>query len=68
MLKLNRATFEILIQLEKDLPVPLFTRERDTYKRDKRSSRCFHEGPELAQFGLPAMYSSRAQLGTKQTH
>jgi hypothetical protein len=34
--KLNRAKFEVLMQLEKDLPVPLFTRERDTYQRDKR--------------------------------
>src|SRR5262245_19402857 len=38
MLKLNRASSGILIQLEKDLPIPLFTRERDTYKRDKRSN------------------------------
>lgn len=34
--KLNRAKFEVLMQLEKDLPVPLFTRERDTYQKDKR--------------------------------
>jgi hypothetical protein len=26
------------MQLEKDLPVPPFTRERDTYQKDKRRS------------------------------
>src|ERR1700724_2204464 len=32
--KLNRAKFEVLMELEKDLPVPLFTRERDSLQRD----------------------------------
>ncbi len=36
--KLNRAKFEVLMQIEKDLPVPLFTRERDAYQKDKRRS------------------------------
>src|ERR1700737_4326143 len=36
--KLNCAKFEVLMQLETDLPVPLFTRERDVYKKDKRRS------------------------------
>lgn len=36
--KLNRAKFEVLMQLEKDLPVSLFTLERDAYQRDKRKS------------------------------
>jgi hypothetical protein len=36
--KLNRAKFEVLMQLEKDLPIPLFTREQDAYTRDKRRS------------------------------
>jgi hypothetical protein len=31
--KLNRAKFEVLMQLEKDLLVLLFTQERDTYQK-----------------------------------
>jgi hypothetical protein len=41
--KLNRAKFEVLMQLEKDLPVPLFTRERETYQKDKRISLSYIE-------------------------
>jgi hypothetical protein len=41
--KLNRAKFEVLMQLEKDLPVPLFTRERDSLQRDKRRSLSYIE-------------------------
>jgi hypothetical protein len=41
--KLNRAKFEILMQLEKDLPVQLFTREQDTYQKDKRRSLSYIE-------------------------
>jgi hypothetical protein len=36
--KLNRAKFEVLMQLEADLPVPPFTREREIYRSDKRRS------------------------------
>ena len=36
--KLNRAKFEVLAQLEADLPVPPFTREREIYRSDKRRS------------------------------
>jgi len=33
---LNRAKFAVLKQIEADLPVALFTRERETYRRDRR--------------------------------
>ena len=36
--KLNRAKFEVLMQLEAYLPVPPFTREREIYRSDKRRS------------------------------
>lgn len=36
--KLNRAKFGVLMQLEKDLEVPVFTREQDLYTKDKRRS------------------------------
>jgi hypothetical protein len=36
--KLNRAKFAVLRQTEPDLPVALFTRERETYRRDRRRS------------------------------
>jgi hypothetical protein len=36
--KLNRAKFAVLMQIETDLPVALFTRERETYGRDQRRS------------------------------
>jgi hypothetical protein len=36
--KLNRAKFEVLMQLEADLPVPPFTRERDICRSEKRKS------------------------------
>src|SRR5258708_36682185 len=36
--KLNRAKFEVLVQLEADLPVPPFTREREMYRSEKRRS------------------------------
>jgi WD40 repeat protein len=35
---LNRAKFAVLQQIEADLPVALFTRERETYRRDRRRS------------------------------
>jgi hypothetical protein len=35
---LNRAKFTVLAQLEAELPVPPFTREREIYKSDKRTS------------------------------
>lgn len=34
--KLNRAKFAVLIQLETELPIQLFTREQDLLQRDKR--------------------------------
>jgi hypothetical protein len=34
--KLNRAKFAVLMQLEKDLPVALFTSEREIYGAEKR--------------------------------
>src|SRR4051794_733132 len=36
--KLNRAKFTVLAQLEADLPIPPFTREREAYHRDRRRS------------------------------
>jgi hypothetical protein len=36
--KLNRAKFAVLTEIEADLPVALFTRERETYRRDRRRS------------------------------
>jgi hypothetical protein len=36
--KLNRAKFGVLMQLEADLPVPPFTREREIYRSEKRRS------------------------------
>jgi hypothetical protein len=36
--KLNRAKFGVLMQLEADLPVPPFTREREMYRSEKRKS------------------------------
>jgi len=36
--KLNRAKFEVLMQLEKNFPVAPFTREQDSYKQNRRSS------------------------------
>ena len=36
--KLNHAKFEVLMQLEADLPVPPFTREREIYRSEKRRS------------------------------
>jgi hypothetical protein len=55
--KLNRAKFEVLMQLEEDLPVPLFTRERDTYQKDKRRSLSYIEtairGGQKYQFSAP---------------
>ena len=36
--KLNRAKFTVLTEIEADLPVPLFTREREAYRRDRRWS------------------------------
>jgi hypothetical protein len=34
--KLNRAKFEVIEQLEADLPIPPFIREQETYGRDRR--------------------------------
>jgi hypothetical protein len=36
--KLNRAKFAVLTEIEADLPFALFTRERATYRRDRRRS------------------------------
>jgi hypothetical protein len=36
--KLNRAKFAVLAEMESDLPVPPFTRERQVYRRDRRRS------------------------------
>jgi hypothetical protein len=36
--KLNRAKFAVLMQMEADLPLPPFTREREAYRRDNRRS------------------------------
>jgi ABC-type transporter Mla MlaB component len=36
--KLNRAKFTVLTEIEADLPVALFTREREAYRRDRRWS------------------------------
>jgi hypothetical protein len=36
--KLNRAKFEVIKQLEADLPIPPFTREQEAYRRDRRWS------------------------------
>ena len=35
---MNRAKFTVLREIEADLPVALFTRERETYRRDRRRS------------------------------
>jgi hypothetical protein len=36
--KLNRAKFAVLMQIETDLPVAVFTHERESYRRDRRRS------------------------------
>ena len=36
--KLNRAKFAVLTQIEADLPIAPFTRERAAYRRDRRRS------------------------------
>ena len=36
--KLNRAKFAVLTQIEADLPIAPFTREREAYRRDRRRS------------------------------
>lgn len=36
--KLNRAKFSVLAEMESDLPLPPFTRERQIYRRDRRRS------------------------------
>jgi hypothetical protein len=36
--KLNQAKFTVLTEIEADLPVALFTREREAYRRDRRWS------------------------------
>jgi hypothetical protein len=41
--KLNRAKFAVLIQIEADLPISLFTREREAYRRDRRRSLSYVE-------------------------
>jgi len=41
--KLNRAKFEVLTQLEADLPIPPFTRENEAYRRDRRWSLSYIE-------------------------
>ena len=41
--KLNRAKFAVLTQIEADLPIPPFTREREAYRRDRRRSLSYVE-------------------------
>jgi hypothetical protein len=41
--KLNRARFAVLEQIEADLAFPLFTREREAYRRDSRRSPSYIE-------------------------
>ncbi len=36
--QLNRAKFTVLAELERDLPVPPFTREREVYRAEGRRS------------------------------
>src|SRR5215472_15895253 len=36
--KLKRAKFAVLAEMESDLPVPPFTRERQVYRQDRRRS------------------------------
>jgi tryptophan-rich sensory protein len=36
--KLNRAKFAVLEQIEADLAFPMFAREREAYRRDRRRS------------------------------
>jgi hypothetical protein len=42
--KLNMAKFEVLQQIEFDLPIALFTREREIYSRNRRRSLSNIEG------------------------
>jgi hypothetical protein len=41
--KLNRAKFAVLAELEADLPISPFTREREIYRRDRRRSLSYIE-------------------------
>src|SRR4051812_5481939 len=41
--KLNRAKFVVLTEIEADLPIPPFTREREAYRRDRRRSLSYVE-------------------------
>lgn len=50
--KLNRAKFAVLMQLEAELPVPLFTREQDLLSSDARRSLSAIETAIPACFGL----------------
>ena len=50
--KLNRAKFEVLMQLEKELPVALFTREEEIYRAEKRRPLSQIESAIPACFGL----------------
>jgi hypothetical protein len=41
--KLNRAKFEVLMEIEANLPLSLFTREREIYRRDGRRALSYLE-------------------------
>jgi hypothetical protein len=41
--KLNRAKFAVLTQIEANLPISPFTREREAYRRDRRRSLSYVE-------------------------
>jgi len=50
--KLNRAKFEVLMELEREMPVALFTREQDVLVRDRRRSLSYIETAIPACFVL----------------
>ena len=58
--KLNRAKFTVLTEIEADLPVALFTREREAYRR----SRCLAVGGlrDKAEEGLQSARRRRSRL------
>jgi hypothetical protein len=41
--KLNRAKFEVLMEIEADMPISPFTREREAYRKDRRRSLSYIE-------------------------
>jgi hypothetical protein len=50
--KLNRAKFAVLQEIEADLPVQPFKREREVYTRDKRRSLPYVETAVPGRFAL----------------